>query len=89
MTETNDFVPSEKHNIYGAEYYGYKMNLKDFISTIEMLRQCFEISYKYVNEIDEVATTCSGKNLDSEYETNEILKWSINQLKRKTGGNNR
>jgi hypothetical protein len=89
LTETNDFVPSVKHKIYGAEYYGYKMDLLDFISTVQTIRNCFEISYKYVNDIDEVITTCSGKNLESANETNKILKWSIKELKRKTGGNNK
>lgn len=89
LSESLDFVPSEQHIIHGAEYYGYKMDLLDFISTVKTIRNCFEISYKYANDIDEVITTCSGKNLESANETNEILKWSIKELKRKTGGNNK
>lgn len=78
----NNFFESQKHEIYGKSFFGYKTDLNMFIETVLQIRNCFEVEYNDYNAIDKAIITCDEDDLKKELATNKILGWTYNKLKK-------
>lgn len=78
---------SKNYSIHGSDYFGHKVNLKDFIETTKTLRNCFQIEYGEYDSIEKVTISCASNELKKRCLTDHMLNWTFQELNKKTGGN--
>lgn len=82
-SKKNNLLLSKNYKLYGSDYYGHKLELKDLIETIKTIRNCFQVEYGEWHGIEKVRLKCDAAELMEKCLQDKILNWTFKELKSK------
>jgi hypothetical protein len=80
LSKEVEFFESNKYNIYGRDYFGFKISLPEFIKTVKNIRNCFSIEMGTYNRIVNASTSCSKDVMDKFITEDKIFRWTYKKL---------
>jgi hypothetical protein len=88
-TADQNILVSQRHSVNDKYFHGHRTRFQEFISTVSTLRKCVEAEFNKTYDLTSMTLKCTEEEINQSQQTTAFSKWIYEELKRKTGGNNK
>lgn len=81
-TESEIAKQIRKYEVYKSDYIGWKLNFKDLLVALRMIRDCFDFEYGEYNGIVKREFLCSRETLKEMESSYLLVKWIAEEWKK-------
>jgi hypothetical protein len=74
------YFESKRQEIYGDTFYGHRVSLPEFITTIKSLKECFQQQPNYYGENITSKIICNNDIIEKKLKTDKIFRWTYGEL---------
>ncbi len=82
--KTKKIIFPERHNLYGKDFYGCRIEMEKLAYAITSLRECYSILPTKYGRIETVELVCDNQEINQKARNNEIINWAVEVLRQKT-----